>query len=64
MTKVSNNWQCPACGAGLGAKATDCCDYCILTVFSGEHRPELSEAFGKYNSVTDMVNDPTDYTDE
>ena len=59
--QVAKDWECPACGSGLEAKATDCCDYCILTIYSGKHSPELSVAFSKYSSTADYVNDPTDY---
>lgn len=61
---LASDWVCPACGVGVDAKATDCCDYCILTIFSGKHSPELSVAFSIYNSAIDWENDPTEYEDD
>ena len=61
---IAKDYQCPACGATRFSKVLDCCDYCLLTLFSGEHSPELNTAFEKYNSVADWTNDPTDYNDE
>lgn len=61
--KVEADWQCPSCGAGTDAKAKDCCDYCILTIFSEKHSPDLDTAFSKYNSVSDWEADETDYTE-
>jgi hypothetical protein len=62
--QASIDWTCSSCGSGLLAKATDCCDYCILTIYTGEHSPILGEAFAKYQSIEDWANDTTDYSDE
>lgn len=57
------NYVCPDCGATELSKVTECCDYCLLTLFSGTHSPELNTAFEKYNSIADWTNDPTDYNE-
>lgn len=63
-TLVKPRWTCPSCGSGLNARAKDCCDTCILTIFTGEYSPELGVALAKYNSCADWNNDPTNYSDE
>ena len=63
-TSLSADWVCPMCGMDKDAKATDCCDYCILSIFSGVHSPTLDYAFTKYTKVSDWVNDSTDYSEE
>jgi hypothetical protein len=62
MLKPIGSWTCESCGAGADAKAKDCCDYCILTIFSGYHALELNEAFENYNNTNDWNNDTCDYS--
>ena len=66
MTKknVETDWQCPSCNADTNSRVKDCCDYCLLTLFSGIHSPELDTAFSKYNSVSDWAFDKNDYSEE
>lgn len=61
---LERDWYCPSCGANQNARATDCCDYCILSIFSGYHSPDLGTAFSKYTTIQAWVDDPTDYSEE
>jgi len=63
-TPLKRDWVCPMCGANQNARATDCCDYCILSIFSGYHSPDLATAFYKYNTISDWTNDPVNYSEE
>ncbi len=58
------NWSCESCGADASARAKDCCDACILTIFSGVHSLELEEAFASYSSVSDWNADNCNYAPE
>jgi NMD protein affecting ribosome stability and mRNA decay len=64
MSRIKPDWACPSCGATADSKTIDCCDACILTLFSGVHSPDLNTAFEKYNSTHDWVDDSFDYEEE
>jgi len=56
-------YTCPSCGANEYSEASECCDFCILTMFAQKPSPDLATAFDRYKSVADWENDETDYTD-
>lgn len=62
--KLAEDYCCKDCGATQSTPVSECCDWCLLTLYSGEHSPMLDLALHRYKSLSDWVNDETDYSDE
>lgn len=62
--KLEMDYACRDCGATVATPVSECCDWCLLTLYSGEHSPMLDLALHRYNSISDWINDTTDYSDE
>jgi|688.fasta_scaffold960064_2 hypothetical protein len=59
---IKPDYECEDCGATTSTPVSECCDWCLLTLFSGEHSPMLDLALHRYKSVADWVKDETDYS--
>ena len=60
--KIKPDYECEACGANDRTPASECCDFCLLTLFSGEYSPHLNLALHKYRDVVEWAKDKTDYS--